>query len=79
MKILAEALKSVYELQVGKVIFMDITKMVEDIDNHDLTNEEKKAKVTSDFKLIGYDIADEIIHIGIYVAKIYLRSIGILP
>lgn len=73
MKILAFALKELYTLHIGKVIFTDLCNLIKDIDNHDLTKAEKKAKVLADFKLIGYDIEDGIIKIGIDIAVFYLK------
>lgn len=74
MKIVAEALKAAYTLQLGNVIFMDIENLVKEFEDKTLSNEEKKAGVLADFKLIGYDIADGIIKIGIDLACMWIKA-----
>jgi hypothetical protein len=74
MQILAEALKEVYVLKLGNVIFMDIENLVKEFENKDLTNEEKKTGVLAAFKLIGYDIADGAIKIGIDLAVMWIKA-----
>ena len=74
MNVKKEAINDAAELLLNDRVWNDIKMFVQEVEDTSLTNEQKKAKVAANMKIIFGDTLDIILNVAIELGVAWLKS-----